>query len=169
MFEYKIRHVVESDWVGIMVIQNHAYAMIGMETEEVLRSKVACSSRTCFVCVDNQDRVLGYCLSHAYYLDQYPSLNEVLVNTVTSDNLFIHDLAVNKNAQGQGIANLLFKALKKQATALNFTSISLVAIQGAASFWSKYHFEKLNKIVVSKTYGIDAHFMTKKVVTLKVK
>ncbi|WP_037027131.1 GNAT family N-acetyltransferase [Psychromonas aquimarina] len=159
MNNYKIREIIESDWPAIMRIQNEAYYSTAAESEDVLRSKHLSSPSTCIVCENSAGQVIGYGLAHAYPSHQAPQMGVVIAETITSNNLFIHDLAVEKKSQGQGLAKVLFNYLKCLAIQFNYSSLSLVAIQNADSFWSKMGFEPLTLKSLGPSYDKNASFM----------
>ncbi len=159
MNNYKIREIIESDWPAIMRIQNEAYYSIEAENEDVLRSKYLSSPSTCIVCENSAGQVIGYGLAHAYPCHQVPQPGVVIAETVTSNNLFIHDLAVEKESQGQGLAKVLFNYLKCLAIQFNYSSLSLLTIQSADSFWSKMGFETLTLKSLDPSYNKNASFM----------
>ena len=155
---YIIRPVTDDDWPAIVHIQSLAYGNFALETEAVLRSKQTASANYCRVLViDHQIR--GYCLAHAWPAGQVPSLHTALTVGHTSDNLFLHDLALDPAITGQGLAQTLFHAIHRQAMTAGFHSISLAAVQQSRSFWVKQGFIALHT-ALPLNYGNDATFMT---------
>jgi predicted N-acetyltransferase YhbS len=154
-----IRTIDESVWTGILRVQEEAYADVFPESLEVLKSKWHTSPSTCFVYVDNNGELLGYLLSHPWPSSSAPKLHEEITFHAASDNLYLHDLAVSDKARGKGAAQQLVNALLQSAHTLGHKTISLVAVQGAGKFWSKYGFARVTEMPLPDSYGHDAQFM----------
>lgn len=148
------------DWPAILRIQNEAYYEITPEPEAVMRSKQQRSPATCFVLAGLNEEVLAYCLAYPFPAAKVPSLGEIAcASDGCSQNLFLHDLAVAKQTVGKGIATTLVEHLLQVATERGFRSISLVAIQQADRFWSKFGFSVDHSVVIDSSYAHDARYM----------
>ena len=154
-----IRAIDESVWPGALCVQEESYADVFPETVEVLKSKWRTSPDTCFVYTDKNGEVLGYLLSHPWPSDCVPKLHEEITLHDVSNNLYLHDLAVSNNARGKGVSQKLVNSLLQAAHTLGYKTISLVAVQGAGKFWSKYGFARAADIPLPDSYGRDAQFM----------
>ncbi|WP_144043158.1 hypothetical protein [Photobacterium carnosum] len=72
----------------------------------VLKSKVTVSPQTCFVCLNEQQQVIGYLISHPYHKGS--NLNHTQYPPVTkSIHLHLHDLTLDPTAQEKGLLRLL--------------------------------------------------------------
>ncbi|MBQ4811100.1 GNAT family N-acetyltransferase [Pseudoalteromonas luteoviolacea] len=161
----KIQEIKEENWPAILNIQNDAYHQIGPEELEVLKSKYSASPETCFVCVSNQNDVLGYLLAHPWHGTQPPKLFEPLPDTGNSDTLFLHDMAVNSQSKGKGIGRKMVKELIRVALQKRIKRITLVAVQGADSFWSMLDFTKVPRPTICPSYGENAVLMKRVLIT----
>lgn len=157
----KIQQIEENNWVGILEIQDEAYQEFGQEALEVLKSKQSASPDTCFVCVSDQGDVLGYLLAHPWNGAEPPKLFEPLPAIGPSDSLFLHDMAVRSRLKGQGIGHSMMAELMKASVLKGVTTITLVAIQGADSFWSLLDFKEITGTTICPSYGETAVFMEK--------
>jgi len=155
-----IRPINIDDWNSIYKIQTQNYPVNLYESLDILKSKEAICPTCCFVAVNAQNKVLGYCLSHYYVREKIPKFNKPLKNIHHCNHLFIHDMAVSINHKRTGIGKEMFKHL--EILALNsFDKISLVAVDGADSFWLSQGFNVNTTIKPEKQYGKHAVYMEK--------
>jgi ribosomal protein S18 acetylase RimI-like enzyme len=56
------------------------------------------------------------------------------------DTLYIHDLAVDKDGRGKGVAQALVRASIDAAKGRGLSRACLVAIQNSQSFWEQFGF-----------------------------
>lgn len=154
-----IRAIDEAAWPGVLCVQQESYTDVFPESIEVLKSKWHTSPDTCFVYADKHGEVLGYLLSHPWPSHCAPKLHEEITFHDPSDNLYLHDLAVSNKARGKGVSQKLVNSLLQAAHTLGYKTISLVAVQGAGKFWSKYGFARAIDIPLPDSYGDDAQFM----------
>lgn len=162
--EAQIVEIPEQAWPQIEQIQEVAYRDGLAEDIDILKIKADVSPETCFVCMDDEQQVLGYVLAHPWESEQPPCINqdisdsEEVVTPEQASTLYIHDLAISPQARGAGVAQALIENLLEQAQSFNIDTISLVAVQGMAGFWSKYGFKSM-KSDSTDSYGDDAQFM----------
>ncbi|ODA30659.1 GNAT family N-acetyltransferase [Veronia pacifica] len=157
----KIREIEEDNWRGVLEIQDEAYHEVGPEELDVLRSKQSTSPETCFVCVSDQGDTLGYLLAHPWNGSEPPKLFEPLLDTEKSDSLYLHDMAVSPHSMGQGIGRAMMAKLIEVAELKGVKRITLVAIQGADSFWSLQGFKMISGENICSSYGDNAVLMEK--------
>lgn len=157
----KIQQIEENNWIGILRVQDEAYQEVAPEELDVLKSKQSASPETCFVCVSDQGDILGYLLAHPWNGAEPPKLFETLVNIENSDSLYLHDMAVSSRSKGQGIGRSMMAELMKVAVLKGFKRITLVAVQGADSFWSLLDFKEVAGVNKYPSYGERAILMEK--------
>lgn len=163
MTTFHCRDIIESDWPAILRIQSEVYYEFAPESEAVMRSKATCGPRTSFVAVDEQHAIVAYCLAHPY-----PPNQVAVIGTADSseleptNNLYLHDLAVEKASAGRGVAQTLFAHLTTIAQSSGYQTISLVAVQQAAGFWTKMGFNPSTHATINDSYTGDATFMTRR-------
>ncbi len=161
MTTFRCRAIVESDWPTILRIQSEVYYEFAPESEAVLRTKVTRGPRTSFVAVDLQLAVVAYCLAHPYPPNQVAILGVTDAGNVEpTNNLYVHDLAVEKASAGRGVAQALFDHLSSVARSSGYRTMSLVAVQRAAGFWTKLGFTRSTHAAIHDSYTGDATFMT---------
>lgn len=135
----QLRSITSADWSDILLIQEECYPQIEPESLEVLQSKWLVSPQTCFV-IESDTQVVGYCLAHPWVAGSPPSLEQTLIATTNPDTLYLHDIALSSRIQGQGAGKLAFNTLVDYARELALPCISLVAVQGADSYWRRQGF-----------------------------
>lgn len=157
----KIQEIDENNWGDILEIQDEAYHEFGPEDLDVLKSKQSASPETCFVYISEQDDILGYLLAHPWHGSQPPKLFEPLPDIWHSDSLFLHDMAVSSRSKGQGIGRSMMAELIKVSVQKGVKRITLVAVQGADSFWSLLGFKEISGANISPSYGENTVLMEK--------
>ena len=157
-----ITSITPDDWNGIYSVQQNAYTDIEPESIDVLKSKWEVTPETCFVSHCEQGQIEAYVLAHRWAGKKPPKLfNTVEQSAVLqqADGLYLHDLAVHERAQGKKLGQKLVNAVLSQARELGVKRVSLVAVQGADSFWQKQGFKPCNDTDICASYGDDAVFM----------
>ncbi len=159
----KIQKIGEASWRDILAIQDESYKEIGSESLEVLQDKWHISPDTCFVCISDEGNVAGYLLSHPWFRSEPPKLFEQLASSEEQaiEYLYLHDIAIHPEFRGRAVGHSMVKALFNVATQKNFRKVSLVAVQGSASFWLLQGFHERPNVRVGSEYGNGAVFMEK--------
>lgn len=160
-----IKEIEETHWNRILEIQDESYQEIEPEELEVLQGKKEASPDTCFVCLSNCGAVLGYLLAHPWSGIEPPKLFEPLPSVETNEHLYLHDMAISPQSKGQGVGRAIVLKLFEIAQKKGIKKISLVAVQGSDSFWSRFGFEKVHGVKVCSSYGKNAVLMEKLLVT----
>jgi GNAT superfamily N-acetyltransferase len=150
--------ISESSWNSILKIQEEAYTEVLPEDIKVLKSKWISSPNTCAVYLNNDNEILAYLLAHPWASEIPPKLNENTPIT-NSQNLYLHDLALAKEARGKGIAMNLVVNLIEGAKSQGFARILLVAVQGSDMFWAKFGFVVIPYALICPSYGNDSKLM----------
>ncbi|QDV24981.1 GNAT family N-acetyltransferase [Aureliella helgolandensis] len=159
---YSCRAIIEADWPSILRIQSEVYYDFAPEPESVMRSKALQSPATCFVATGTAAEVIAYCLAHPYPANRTAQLGTADTDPINpTDNLFVHDLAVQKASEGCGVARALFTQLSSAAQADGYRTMTLVAVQGATDFWSKMGFTPSANATIHESYTGNAIFMMK--------
>ena len=161
----KIKPIEDNNWNDILAIQAKAYHEVDLEALDILKSKQSASPETCFVCVSEQGETLGYLLAHPWSESEPPKLFVPLLANENSESLYLHDMAVSPHLKGQGIGRAMLAKLIKVAHSKGVKNITLVAIQGADSFWSSLGFKVRLGAKISSTYGEKAVFMERIIVS----
>lgn len=141
----------------LMRIQSTAYGPGLVESEAVLASRILAGKGYSFVAT-RDGVVLGYVLAHPWPRRSSPGLENVFSDSPPgSDALHIHDMALDERAKGQGVSRMLLAAVE-DAAADRFEASTLVAVQGAQTFWTHVGFEDEGP---AEGYDEGARFMAK--------
>ncbi|MFI9626333.1 GNAT family N-acetyltransferase [Streptomyces sp. NPDC052042] len=159
----RIRHIAEGDWDGITVLEARVYGAHGLsEGRDALRSRARASPGTCFV-LDREGRTAGYLLALPYPKLAYPDLDRPEDVVFHSRNLHLHDLVVDEEFRGGGLARELLRHFTETAGAKGYGSISLVAVLGSDAFWSANGYRPHPHTAPPPGYGPGAVYMSRTV------
>jgi len=140
MERFNIRAADLSDLPNIMLIQNQAYLPELQEERSVFESRMKVAPDFCFV-VGLGGLMAGYVIAHPWPDRKTPGLGRIIDSIPEgADVIHLHDLAVSPSFRGRGIARLLLERLKETAQG-GVEALTLVAVQGASTFWSHLGFE----------------------------
>jgi GNAT superfamily N-acetyltransferase len=158
-----IRHIDAEDWSAIDDIQRQAYPEALHEALDVLQQKQALAPESCWVAVDNDNRVQGYLLAHRWHsINDAPELDQPLTEA-QGDVLYIHDLALTPTSQGLGLSMLLWQTLIAFAREHSLNVLSLVAVNDSLPFWQHKGFDEVDSLPAEKGYGDDARLMNHRI------
>ncbi|MCH1928731.1 GNAT family N-acetyltransferase [Shewanella sp. A25] len=153
-----LRAITQGDWEAILAIQDECYSQLEPEPLEVLQSKWLVSPQSCFI-IEANNTVVGYCLAHPWTSNKPPALYQELSYLPEADTLYLHDIAISAKAQGLGAGAKALNELKQLAHQLTLHSLSLVAVQGADSYWRKMGFTPKAIEKDLSSYTDDAMYM----------
>ncbi|OBU22196.1 GNAT family N-acetyltransferase [Photobacterium aquimaris] len=156
----KLSPITSSHWHQIEHIQQLAYGDDYFESMTVLKTKIAISPQTCFVCLDDEHLVVGYLISHPCDKKSLPQLNQAS-KYIDSTHLHLHDLAITPALQGQGLPFLLINHLFVTLKTMDYQTASLISVQNSASFWQKFDFVIDDSLSVPTGYGFNAIGMSR--------
>lgn len=153
-----IRAITPADWSAILDVQQQCYPDVINESQDVLQRKQQLASDSCFI-MHTSAPVQGYCFAHPWQLGQPPKLNQLIPLPITANTLYVHDVAVAKHAQGLGLAAEALYHLRDLALKQQLGSLSLVAVNGAASYWQRFGFVSQPLADALSSYGDNAEYM----------
>jgi ribosomal protein S18 acetylase RimI-like enzyme len=154
-----VRAIQTGDWSAIDEIQRQAYPQALHEDIKVLQQKQSLAPESCWVAVDNEDRVCGYLLAHRWHdVNQVPALDTELASAEGSV-LYIHDMALAINVQGLGLSMALWQMLIAYAREHLLQTMSLVAVNDSHAYWRHKGFIAQGQLNGDKGYGNNAVLM----------
>lgn len=157
MLSYCIRPIADADWPAILALQAAAYHAFDPESEAVMRSKQQLGPHSCLV-AEAAGEVVGYCLAHPWRADEPAGLDTLYPAPAGHGSLYIHDVVVSETCRGQGIAEAFLHWLEQKMPRLP-AQLSLVAVQGADSFWRRHRFRAVACRKELDAYGPGAVYM----------
>jgi ribosomal protein S18 acetylase RimI-like enzyme len=158
MLNHSIRNILPDDIPFILEIQRLVYNIKLNEPKEVFFSFIREPRNKCFLFLEG-DTIIGYCIAHPYSIDKLspPELHTESPTILPEmKDWFIHDMAFHPSFHTMGYGNLLYNHFLNSVS--KTSSLSLVAVNGANTFWKKYGFIEYNKENM-ESYTEDAIYM----------
>jgi GNAT superfamily N-acetyltransferase len=135
------------------------------ERPEIFAERLKLFPEGCFVLVQNE-RVVGYGLSHPWFLNSIPPLNQLLGSIPRSPGcLLIHDVAALPQARGYGAARTLIELTAKLARERGIPCLALVSVYKTRPLWTRLGFEVVADSALTdklKSYGTIARYMIRR-------
>lgn len=153
------RAMRETDIAAVCAIQERAYHAIVPESAAVMISKLQRGGDFCFVC-EIRGAILGYVLAHPWRSGSCPALHvELTALPEDCDMVYIHDLALAPALRGRAAGRGLCDCVAAAARRHGWKKSYLIAIQGAAEFWTKCGYHPVAEHQDLSFYGADARLM----------
>lgn len=132
------------------------------ESAEVFAERFALYPAGCFM-FDREDVAVGFLISHPWRRRSPVPLG-ALVGAIPADadSYYLHDLALLPAARGSGAGRLVVEQALVHAAQAGFRVASLVAINGADSFWAGQGFQYVTDEALARklhSYGDGTFFM----------
>lgn len=134
MFTLRKMHL--RDIPAVHAIQRQAYAPEVLETEHVMRDRLADSGDHAWVAED-RDGLCGYLFAYRSRVGKVTPLDGPFDAHPEADCLYLHDLAVADRASGRGIGPALVQRNLDQARQHRLRYSALVSVQDSQRFWSR--------------------------------
>ena len=160
----QIRFLKTADMADVLRIQDYCYTEIEPESFDSLRAKILASPSTCLI-AESSEGAVGYLIAAPIIYPNLPALNSPTFELAAgADTLYIHDLAVDRDGQGKGVAQSMVRASIDAAKRSGLSRACLVAIQNSQSFWEQFGFETVAEpadelVPKLASYGADAKLM----------
>ena len=156
--EFEIIKIGHEHLDGILRVQQRAYSTQFHEDVKTFASKIDYSPETCYgVLVEN--KLVAYAISFPWSSDESVDLNSTLDLSFRKPSvMYVHDISVDPDYQGMGFATTLFHKITHATLKLDLHILTLVAVQGSSTYWSKFGFVKSESKV--NNYGLEAVKMT---------
>ena len=124
----------------VLRVQERAHAAFYQEKAESFISKIEISPDACFGVLSG-DKLVGYGISFPWFKDKVVNLDSSL-NSIGGkpEILYIHDIAVDPDFRGLGIAKELLRLMLQEAALLGLSSVALVAVSGSNTYWAGHGF-----------------------------
>lgn len=135
-----IRPLRPEDISEVLALQESVYPPAYHEVAAAFLSRLAYGHGLPVLARDGMGKMAGYLFGHPWRGSNPPALGAVLSDCGKADRLFLHDLTVAPACQGGRVGYRLLASLMAQANALGLDQIGLVAVAGAAGYWSRLGF-----------------------------
>lgn len=159
--------MLPADIASVLRVQSHSYLPDNIESEAVIRARLASAPDTAWVAEVN-GAVCAYLVGYRSRLGKVGALGDGFEPAKAPDCLYLHDLAVGPQARGLGLGlgpRLVTHALS-QARREGLAWAALVSVQGSRDFWRQRGFavSQLNDpgqaLALSTYAGGPACYMT---------
>ena len=136
----RIRRLEAGDLERMSQLQRAVYLPALAEPPETFANKMALFPEGALGCVEGE-ALLGYTLALPWRGDAVVPLHGIIdALPERPDALYLHDMVVDPDFRGRGIARQLLSALEALAARADFARLALVAVQGAEPFWQHLGF-----------------------------
>ncbi|MBX6963730.1 GNAT family N-acetyltransferase [Alcaligenes faecalis] len=150
----------------VLEVQADVYDADILEGRSFYQNRLDLAPDSCWVARDADNQLQGYLVSYPWAGLLPPSLGDAL-NSLPSpaDQWFIHDCAVMRRAQGQGVAGALLHAGRHYASQRGLRRCSLVSLGPSVGYWLKQGYQPVQgmepEVLANKLqqYGQQASFM----------
>lgn len=119
------------------------------EPETVYAERLALWPTGCFVWQQGED-IAGLLVAHPWHRASSPALGELLgAIPPDADSFYLHDIALLPETRGHGAGSAATALVLEGAREAGFRDVTLVAVNGAESYWANQGFE----VVEAGGYG----------------
>ncbi|WP_254514575.1 GNAT family N-acetyltransferase [Novosphingobium sp. G106] len=158
------REMAISDLDGVIRVAREAFPD-HFEDRRCFAERLKLFPQGCFVLDEGTGRMLGYLIAYPWTARSAPPLNS-LVQALPNDAevLYLHDLALLREAQGKNLTRIIIDRLADQARRDGWRAIALVAVNDATAFWAKAGFAEADEPAMREklaSYGAGATYMTR--------
>ena len=133
------RPMLPTDIPSVVRIQSHCYLLDNIESEAVIRARLASAPDTAWV-AERDGAVCAYLVGYRSRLGQVGALGDGFEPATDPNCLYLHDLAVGPQARGLGLGPLLVAYALAQAVREGLAWAALVSVQGSQAFWRQQGF-----------------------------
>ncbi len=154
-----------SDIAAVIAIQAEAYIDEILEADEVIRARFNAAPDTAWV-AESGGNLCGYLVCYQSALGEVTPWGGAFVHKPNANTLYLHDLAIGKNAIGLGVGRALVDCALSYAKQCSLQAAALVAVQNSKSFWQKFGFNEYNQLPMVQlqrlaSYAGPAFYMTR--------
>lgn len=166
---FTIRLMQHNDLAAVIRLQDLCYHDDLFESPDVVQQRFMRHPQSCWVAV-YKDKLWGYLFTYPSKVGRVNPLGAEFPQYANADCLYLHDVAVSRDARGQGVASALIEQAKSYADELHLPYLALVAVQNSVDFWQQQGFSLFEPLTSDieaalATYqGESAFYLTAEVV-----
>ncbi|WEK43800.1 MAG: GNAT family N-acetyltransferase [Candidatus Sphingomonas colombiensis] len=139
MPDYQWRGMTTDDLSTVTAIADRVHASY-TEERAIYAERLALYPSGCLV-LAGADGIAGYIITHPWYRDRPPALGAKLgAIPADADTFYLHDIALLPSARGSGAGRTAIVLATDQARAAGLSEITLIAVNGADTFWAAQGF-----------------------------
>lgn len=159
------RQMREGDIPAVAAISDVVHGRF-TERPEVFAERLSLYPDGCFL-LDRDGAAEGYLISHPWRRRAPVPLDQFIGRIRDdADSYYLHDLALLPDTRGFGAGRRGVELVLAHAADAGFCTVSLVAVNGADSFWVAQGFSRINDEEIARkleSYGGGTFFMERKV------
>ena len=160
------RNMREADLPAVSAISDAVHGQF-TESVGVYAERLSLYRAGCFI-FDRGGDAAGYMISHPWGR-RSPVPLDLLIGSIPedADGYYIHDLALLPETRGLGAGQRAVELVLAYAADSGFREVSLVAVNGADSFWAGQGFSHVDDAALAcklQDYGPGTFFMERKVI-----
>lgn len=129
-----LRCCVPADLDAVLRVQAACYPPPMQEPGAIVLARMQAAPDTCLVAGDGAG-VCGYLFAYPTRLGCVTHLGAPFAPAPEADTLYLHDLAIDPRALGQGLARRLVQESLRLARMMGLAQSALVSVQDSAPFW----------------------------------
>jgi len=157
------RRMGQSDIPALVAISDAVHGRFS-ERAHIYAERLALYPAGCFMHQQGPD-VTGYLISHPWRrLSPVPLDRPVGLLPRDPDSYYLHDLALSPGSRGSGAGTKAVGLVLECAADAKLDEISLVAVNGADSFWERCGFNRIDDPALASklaSYGSGAYYMVR--------
>ncbi|WP_428503785.1 GNAT family N-acetyltransferase [Roseateles sp.] len=141
--KYLIRPMQPTDLAEVLRIQAACFTELLPESEASLAAKLQAAPSHCWVVAATAEPALAaYLFALPWRAESPPALDAAECRLPEQpDCLYLHDLSVDPQARGRGLAQALVQRFLDGLAASGLDRACLIAVQNSAEFWGRWGFQ----------------------------
>jgi len=156
---FTIRAMELSDLVSIERIQAEAYGNYFLESSDIIAQRFHASPATAWV-AERDGFVCAYLVGYLSNVGKINPLDATFTPLADANCLYLHDLALSKNAQGFGVAKQLIQVATQYALERVVTALALLSVQNSKAFWQNIGFSEYDKLDSIQKKNLESYLLS---------
>ena len=165
---YIIRLMQVEDLPAVNRIQAEAYAGYFLESTEVIAERFTTNSTSAWI-AECEGRVCAYLVACWSVLGKINTLDMPFDSIENTHCLYLHDLAVEFDAQGYGLGEALFCVAEKFAKSHKANALALVSVQNSKKLWQLFGFTEFKELCCEQQKNVNTYSSENAVATYMTK
>jgi predicted N-acetyltransferase YhbS len=162
--KYLIRPMQPTDLAEVLRIQAACFTELQPESEVSLAAKLRAAPAHCWAAAAPGGSLAAYLFALPWLAESPPTLDASdCVLPEQPDCLYLHDLSVDPQARGSGLAQALVQRFLDGLAASGLDRACLIAVQNSAGFWGRWGFGPAAQTpalrVKLASYGAEAAYL----------
>lgn len=153
---FTIRTMTAKDLIAVENIQAEAYAGYFLESAAVIAQRFYASPTTAWV-AEYKGQVCAYLVGYWSSIGKINPLDAAFSPAENVDCLYLHDLALLKSAQGQGVAKKMVDTATAFALQQAAQALALLSVQNSKAFWQGFGFAEFKDLEMKQRDNLETY------------